>query len=109
MNASELPAINATLNALSAIFLAAGYIFIKKKNQAAHRACMICAIITSTLFLACYLTYHFYFHAGRTVFKDPAWFRPIYLAILLTHTVLAVAILPMIAITVTHADRKSVV
>jgi uncharacterized membrane protein YozB (DUF420 family) len=65
---------------------------------------MITAVILSVLFLTCYLTYHF--KAGRTVFKDPDWFRPIYLTLLLTHTVLAVTIVPMIIITVTRALRE---
>ena len=104
MSISDLPAVNACLNGLSAIFLTAGYIFIRRKNQAAHRNCMVSAFVTSTLFLVCYLTYHY--HAGRTVFKDPAWFRPIYLVLLLTHTVLAVVIVPMILITLNRALKQ---
>lgn len=101
MQISDLPAVNAGLNSLSTIFLIAGYICIRRKNQAAHRNFMISALITSTLFLASYLTYHFF--AWRTVFRDPAWFRPIYLTLLLTHTVLAVAIVPLILVTVQRA------
>jgi uncharacterized membrane protein YozB (DUF420 family) len=104
MSFSDLPAVNATLNGLSAVFLTTGYIFIRRKNKTAHRNCMITAVILSVLFLTCYLTYHF--KAGRTVFKDPDWFRPIYLTLLLTHTVLAVTIVPMIIITVTRALRE---
>lgn len=104
MSFSDLPAVNATLNGLSAIFLTAGFIFIRRKNQTAHRNCMVTAVILSVLFLACYLTYHF--KAGRTVFKDPEWFRPIYLTLLLTHTVLAVTIVPMIIITLSRALRE---
>jgi putative membrane protein len=103
MSLSDLPPLNASLNALSAVFLTAGYIFIKNKNVTAHRNCMISALVSSTIFLGCYLYYHF--HAGRTVFKDPAWFRPIYHTLLLTHTVLAVTIVPMILITVSRAAR----
>src|SRR5688500_2065144 len=101
MTLSDLPALNATLNSLSAIFLLTGYVFIKKNRQAAHRNAMIGALICSTLFLTFYLIYHY--NAGRTVFKDPAWFRPIYLAILLTHTILAVVIVPMVIMTVSRA------
>lgn len=104
MSFSDLPAVNATLNGLSAACLTAGYIFIRRKNQTAHRNCMVTAVILSVLFLACYLTYHF--KAGRTVFKDPEWFRPIYLTLLLTHTVLAVTIVPMIIITLSRALRE---
>src|SRR5436190_2673920 len=97
MSIADLPRINACLNGLSAVFLTAGYIYIRRQNQTAHRNCMVSAFVTSTLFLISYLTYHY--HAGRTVFKEPAWFRPIYLVLLFTHTVLAVVIVPMILIT----------
>ena len=103
MSLSDLPAVNAGLNALSAILLTAGYLFIKRNNWVAHRNCMIGALVASTIFLSCYLYYHF--HKGRTVFSDPAWFRPIYLTLLLTHTILAVAIVPMIFITVSRAAK----
>ena len=104
MSFSDLPAVNASLNGLSAIFLSLGFWFIRRKNIAAHQRCMVSAVVTSILFLACYLTYHF--KAGRTVFKDPAWFRPIYLTLLLTHTLLAVTIVPMIIITLSRALRQ---
>ena len=104
MTFADLPAVNAGLNAASALLLTAGFIFIRRQNRVAHRNCMITALICSVLFLTSYITYHL--HAGRTVFKDPAWFRPIYLTLLLTHTVLAVAILPMIAVTATRAFRE---
>jgi len=102
MSIHDLPAVNASLNGLSAIFLAAGFIFIRRKNKIAHRNCMIAAFVTSIFFLACYLTYHF---TVRTVthFRDPEWFRPIYLTILLTHTVLAVVIVPLILVTLNRA------
>jgi uncharacterized membrane protein YozB (DUF420 family) len=88
-----LPPTNAMLNSLSAIFLITGYRFIKQKQIEAHRKCMIAAFATSTLFLVSYLTYHF--NVERTVFKNPAWFRPIYLGILLSHTLLAALVLPL--------------
>jgi putative membrane protein len=106
----DLPAVNACLNGLSAAFLSAGYYFIRHKNQAAHRNCMLAAFAASALFLACYITYHgyvaYYLHKGPTVFKEPAGFRPIYLAILLTHSVLAVVILPLALITLWRALRQ---
>jgi uncharacterized membrane protein YozB (DUF420 family) len=98
---SDLPTINASLNAMSALFLACGYIFIKQKRITAHRNCMITAFATSVVFLVCYLIYHA--NAGRTVFKNPAWFRPIYLAILISHTILAVVIVPLILMTLHRA------
>ena len=104
MTLSDLPPINACLNSLSAVFLTLGYIFIRQKKITLHRNCMIAAFCTSTIFLIFYLYYHF--HAGRTVFKDPQWFRPIYLGLLLTHTVLAVVIVPMILMTLNRAMKE---
>ena len=110
MTMSELPAVNATLNGASAVLLGFGFYFIKRKNQPAHQKCMVGAFITSVLFLACYLTYHGYrayaLHLGPTRFVNPAWFRPIYLSILLTHTVLAVVIVPLVLITLSRALRQ---
>jgi uncharacterized membrane protein YozB (DUF420 family) len=104
MSISDLPAVNACLNSASAVFLAFGFYFIKRQRQIAHRNCMIGALIASTLFLASYVTYHM--NAGRTEFHNPAWFRPIYLVILLTHTLLAMVIVPLVLITVSRAFRK---
>ena len=104
MNISDLPAVNACLNSTSAVLLTIGYTLIKRGRQNAHRNCMIGALISSTLFLACYLTYHAY--AGGTRFQNPQWFRPIYLAILLTHTLLAAAVVPLVFLTLTPALRQ---
>ena len=110
MSLTDLPAVNACLNGLSAIFLSAGYYFIRRKDQVAHRNCMIAAFVTSTLFLACYPTYHCYLayhlHRGPTPFNGPGWMRPIYLGILLTHTVLAALIVPLALITLWRALRQ---
>ena len=107
MTILQLPAVNATLNGLSAVFLALGFIFIKRGNKIAHRNCMITAFCTSTIFLGCYLTYHGYLalelHRGPTRFLNPAWFRPIYLTLLATHTILAIVIVPMILVTLWRA------
>ncbi len=106
MTILDLPAVNGSLNGLSTVFLTAGYVCIRRKKQTAHRNFMIAAFVTSTLFLACYLTYHFYLayalHRGPTRFTDPAWFRPIYLTILITHTILAVTIVPLILMTLSR-------
>jgi putative membrane protein len=107
MSLSDLPALNACLNGASTIFLALGYYFIKRGRQIPHRNCMIGALATSALFLTSYLVYHY--HAGRTVFVEPRWFRPIYLTLLLTHTVLAVAIVPLVLMTVIRAYRANAV
>jgi uncharacterized membrane protein YozB (DUF420 family) len=109
MSLADLPVVNACLNALSTLFLTAGYLFIRRKRQDAHRNCMIAAFATSTLFLICYITYHsyiaYYLHRGPTRFLDPAWFRPIYLAILGTHTILAVVIVPMVIMSLARGLR----
>jgi len=104
MSFADLPKVNASLNALSAVFLVCGFVFIRRKNQAAHKKCMLAAVICSALFLICYLTYHA--RAGTTYFREPAWFRPIYLTLLTTHTILAVAIVPLIIITLTRGLRR---
>ena len=104
MKFSDLPAVNASLNGLSAVFLLCGYIYIRRKNQKAHEKCMLGAVICSVLFLACYLTYHF--KVGKlTRFTEPAWFRPIYIALLISHTILAATIVPLIIITLSRALR----
>jgi putative membrane protein len=110
MSLADLPAVNACLNGISTIFLGAGYYFIRRKNRVAHRNCMIAAFAASTLFLASYLTYHgylaCYLNRGPTVFREPGWFRPIYLGVLLTHTLLAVVIVPLVLITLHRALRQ---
>ena len=110
MSIHDLPAVNATLNGLSAVFLACGFVCIKRGKKVAHRNCMIAAFGTSVIFLACYLTYHTWLavvlHQGPTRFLNPAWFRPIYLTLLATHTVLAAAIVPMILMTLNRARRE---
>lgn len=102
MSVADLPAVNACLNGLSAVFLAAGYRFIRRGNRVAHRNCMLSAFATSTLFLACYLTYHFSVRT-YTRFTKPEWFRPIYLALLLSHTLLAAIIVPLVLMTLRRA------
>ncbi|NOS69765.1 MAG: DUF420 domain-containing protein [Verrucomicrobia bacterium] len=110
MSLSDLPAVNATLNGLSAVLLATGYIFIKRGNKIAHRNCMISALVTSTIFLVCYLTYHYrmkqVYGEAHTRFLDPVWFRPFYLAILFTHLIGAFAIVPLVIMTTTRALRE---
>jgi len=79
------------------------FLFIRKKNVVAHRRCMLAAVACSILFLISYLTYHA--HAGATYFRDPAWFRKIYIPLLISHTILAVTIIPLIIITLTRAFK----
>jgi uncharacterized membrane protein YozB (DUF420 family) len=103
-----MPAINATLNCASAILLLAGYVCIKNQKRTAHAACMISALVTSSLFLISYLTYHFVYH-GLTRFAGPHAAKMVYLTILLTHTILAAVIVPLIILTVLRAARRDFV
>ena len=107
MSFSDLPAVNASLNGLSALLLGFGFHFIRRQRRIAHRNCMLGAICASTLFLVSYISYHgyraYHLHQGPTAFRNPAWFRPIYLTILLTHTILAFVILPLVLITLLRA------
>jgi uncharacterized membrane protein YozB (DUF420 family) len=104
MTVKDLPAVNATLNGLSAVLLTAGFVSVKRKNIAAHRFCMVAAFSTSVLFLICYLTYHYF--AGITRFVNPPWFRPWYRILLATHTLLAVVIVPLILMTLNRALKE---
>ena len=110
MNFTDLPAVNAGLNSLSTALLTAGFVFIKRGNKNAHRNCMIGALVTSTVFLACYVFYHYkmkqVYGEAHTRFLDPAWFRPIYLSILFTHLIGAFAIVPLVLLTVSRAIRQ---
>ena len=98
-----LPEFNATMNATSAALVSTGYVFIRRGRVAAHRACMIAALAASTLFLAGYLANHALF--GIVLFGGTGAVRTVYHAILTTHTILAVVILPLVAVTVVRAAR----
>ena len=110
MSFTDLPAVNACLNSLSTALLTVGFIFIKRGNKNAHRNCMVGALVTSTVFLACYVFYHYkmkqVYGEAHTKFLDPAWFRPIYLAILFTHLIGAFLIVPLVLLTVSRAARQ---
>ena len=101
---SYLPHLNAILNSTSAILLIAGYRFIRHGRINAHRNCQLTAFTTSALFLISYLTYHYYH--GATRFPGQGIVRPIYFTILITHTILAVVIVPMIMLTLYRAARR---
>ena len=98
------PVINATLNGSSAVLLLAGRWYIKHGRIAVHRGFMIAALAASSLFLACYLYYHA--HVGSVRFAGQGWSRPVYFAILISHTALAAAIVPMVIITLSRALRE---
>ena len=96
MDVASLPAVNATLNGVSAVLLTTGYTFIRSKRVGLHRACMLSACTTSVLFLVSYLTYHAI--AGSKHFPGTGAIRQVYFAILISHTLLA-ALVPPLAIT----------
>jgi putative membrane protein len=98
---ADLPALNAVLNATSAILLSAGYRFIRRRQITAHKRCMLTACATSALFLMSYLTYHYY--VGSMPFHGQGWVRPLYFTILISHTTLAATIVPLAIMTLFRA------
>ena len=93
MEISELPAVNATLNAVSAVFLLAGYLLIRRGHRDLHKRCMLAALTSSALFLTCYVIYHA--NTGSRPFPGHGVARVVYFSILITHVLLAVTILPL--------------
>lgn len=98
---TQLPALNAFLNGLSTIFLAAGYVCIRRRDMRRHRACMLAAFTTSALFLTSYLIYHA--QVGSVPFPGQGPIRSVYFAILITHVALAAVILPLALVTLSRA------
>jgi putative membrane protein len=94
-------ALNASLNGSSAILLACGYAAIKSGKIKVHKAFMIAAFAVSTAFLISYLIYHY--RVGHVVFQGQGWIRPVYFALLTSHTILAIVIVPMILVTLRRA------
>jgi len=94
MSVYDLPALNAVLNTTSALFLTTGYIFIKRGRVSAHRFCMLGAFIVSACFLVSYLTYHY--HVGSVPFAGQGVIRKVYFIILITHTAMAIVVVPLV-------------
>ena len=103
MTVTDLPALNAVLNATSALLLATGYALIRRGQRDAHKRVMLAALASSALFLTSYLVYHA--QVGSVRFRGQGAVRTVYFTILLTHTVLAVAIVPLVATTLVPALR----
>lgn len=103
MTIGDLPALNATLNGLSAIFILTGYVLIRRGQRGLHKRCMLTALVTSSLFLVSYVVYHA--NAGSRPFPGTGIARPIYFAILITHVILAAAILPLALTTTARGLR----
>jgi uncharacterized membrane protein YozB (DUF420 family) len=102
---SSLPAVNSVLNSASAALLVAAYVCIKNKNARAHATLMLSAVVTSAAFLVCYLIYHYNYPARSVGLPKGPW-RTAYLAMLASHVVLAVVMVPMILLTLLHAYRR---
>ena len=100
---SVLPGVNATLNAIAGVLLSAGFVAIRSGRVPLHRACMLAAFGTSALFLASYLTYHF--HSPVNPFQGQGAVRAVYFAVLVSHIVLAVAVVPLALLTLSRALR----
>ena len=112
MSVTDLPALNATLNGISFLFLVAGYLFIRRGEWKKHRACMAGALTMSALFLTSYVIYHL--NVGSVPFRRTGWLRTVYFAVLIPHVILAAAIVPLVLVTVSRAlsrryDRHRVI
>ena len=103
MTTRDLPSLNAVLNTASALLLVAGWALIRRGRRGAHRVAMLGALATSAAFLASYLVYHF--QVGSVRFTGRGAIRAVYFAVLLSHTVLAAAIVPLVLLTLTRALR----
>lgn len=101
MTVQDLPALNATLNAIATVLLTAGWLLIRQGKRDAHRRCMLSALGVSAAFLTSYLIYHF--NVGSVPFQKQGAIRVVYLTILLTHIVLAAAIVPLVLVTLSRA------
>jgi uncharacterized membrane protein YozB (DUF420 family) len=98
------PVINATLNGTSTVLLLTGRWLISRRRIAQHRLVMLTAFVTSTLFLISYVYYHL--HVGSVRFQGTGWTRPVYFTILISHVLLAIAIVPLVIVTLTRALRE---
>lgn len=104
MSIADLPTFNALLNASSGLLLLIGHRFIRKGNRQAHKKCMISALGVSVLFLISYLIYHY--HHGATPFTGEGVVRPIYFSILISHTLLAMTVVPLALITLSRGLKE---
>jgi uncharacterized membrane protein YozB (DUF420 family) len=102
--ARRLPAVNAALNGTSAVLLILAWLLIRGRMVRGHAACNLAALVTSALFLACYLVYHY--QAGSVPYRGQGPWRVAYFTVLLSHTVLAVAVVPLVAVTLSLAIRR---
>lgn len=104
MSIQDLPAVNASLNALAAVFLTVGYLFIRSGRRRAHERCMLAALATSTLFLVSYVVYHA--NVGSRPYGGQGAVRLVYYTILVTHVVLAASVVPLALVTASRGLRN---
>lgn len=100
-----LPLVNAILNSIAATLIVTGYVLIRNRKIAAHKACMLSAVVVSALFLASYLTYHFG-PVDEKKFQGQGWIRPFYFTMLVSHILLAIAVVPLVLVTVVRGLRN---
>ncbi len=103
ISTADLPHLNAALNSGGAALLVTGYLCIRRKKITAHRACMVSAFLLSAAFLVSYVVYHA--RVGSVRFPGQGWIRPVYFSILVSHTALAAAIVPLVLTTLYRAAR----
>ena len=103
MTYSDLPTLNAALNIITASFLLAGFIQIKRKNKELHKKLMLFALVSSALFLTSYLTYHF--EVGSVPYPYYDWTRTLYFTILIPHVILAIVVAPFVVVLVVRAFK----
>ena len=101
-----LPTLNAILNSTAAVLLLLGFVFIKQKKVAQHRACMLAAFVVSIVFLVCYVVHHL--RVGSVPFKGPAALRPVYFAILIPHVLLAITVVPLALTTISRGLKGNI-
>jgi uncharacterized membrane protein YozB (DUF420 family) len=104
VSVESLPAVNATLNAISTVLLVTAYVLIRRGQVRLHRRFMLAACVTSSLFLICYVTYHA--QVGSVRFTRQGFVRPLYFTILITHVILAATVLPLAMVTLIRALRE---
>lgn len=105
MSVSDLPALNAGLNAISTLLLLAGFIFIKSENKIAHRNCMVGAFSVSSVFLITYVLHKILVKGIHTPFGGEGFWKTFYYGMLISHIILAIVIVPLILVTMTHAIK----
>ena len=105
MSVSDLPALNAGLNAISTLLLLAGFLFIKSENKIAHRNCMVGAFSVSCVFLITYVLHKILVKGVHTPIGGEGFLKPLYYGMLISHIILAIVIVPLILVTMTHAIK----